>query len=98
MAPFSGFYESHEPPPSGDAYDSTGTPPRPSKRIAKLVHLSLLFCLMLPWQLPRQYGASSRPMAASSDFRCIAIMDVLHREMHFVSHRCTTMAIEMAGG
>jgi hypothetical protein len=42
----------------------------PSKRPSKWVHNTLLFCLLLPRCPPRQYGASSRPMAASSGFRC----------------------------
>ena len=50
--------------------DSTGTPPQPSKRPATWVHFTLLFCLLLPWQLPGQYGASSCLMTASSGFRC----------------------------
>jgi len=36
----------------------------------KWVHNTSLFCLLLPWWPPRRYGASSRPMAASSGFRC----------------------------
>ena len=43
---------------------------RPSKWPSKWVHNILLFCLLSPWRLPRRYGASSRPMAASSGFRC----------------------------
>jgi hypothetical protein len=51
MVVFSGFYESHEPPPSGDA---RGIVP---KWPSKWVHITSLFCLLSPWRLPRQYGA-----------------------------------------
>ena len=56
------------PPPSLVA--RTGALPQLSKRPAKLMNLSLLFSLLLPWQPLGQYGASSCPMAAFSGFRC----------------------------
>ena len=43
---------------------------------------------------PRQYGASSRPMVASSGFRLA--LDMLHRVKPNVSLQRLTMAIEMA--
>ena len=46
------------------------TAPRPLKRPAKWVHFTLLFCLLLPWQLREQYGAISHPMTVSSGFQC----------------------------
>ena len=42
----------------------------PSKWPSKWVHNKSLFCLLSPWRPPRRYGASSRPMVASSGFRC----------------------------
>jgi hypothetical protein len=39
------------------------------KMASKVGPFSLLFCLLLPWWLPEQYGESSCPMAASSGFR-----------------------------
>ncbi len=59
--------------------------------------VSSLFCLLLPWRPPGQYGASIivtqwwHPEASS------IALDMLHQEMHFALHRPTTMAIKMAG-
>jgi hypothetical protein len=55
---------------------------------------SLLFCLLLPWRPPGQYGASSCPMAASSGFR--VALDMPHQAMPSVLLRRTTLAIKMA--
>ncbi len=63
MVASSGFYQSPGLPPLG-----TGAPPRPSKWPAKLVIFLLSFCLLLPWQLLGQYGASSHLMAVYSGF------------------------------
>jgi len=49
---------------------STGAPRWLSKWPAKWTHFASLFCLLLLWRPPRQYGASSCLMAASSGFRC----------------------------
>ena len=77
MAVFSSFYESSGPPPSVDARGcctrySTAALRWPSKWLSKWVHITLLllFCLLLPWRLPKWYRASSRPMVASSGFQC----------------------------
>ena len=70
MVAFSGLYESHKPPPSGKARDSTAPSWWSSKWPAKMVHFASLFCRLLPWRPLGQYGASSCPMAASSGFRC----------------------------
>ena len=64
MAAFSGFYESHKPPPSGDARGII--PPHRDGR----QNGHSMFCLLSPWRPPRRYGASSCSMAASSGFRC----------------------------
>ena len=74
----------------------TGAQPWPSKWPAKLVHFSLLFCLLLPWRPPGQYRASSHPMVTSSCFQCSMGMDMLHWAMLSVLHHHTPMAIEMA--
>jgi len=68
MAALSGFYKSHRPTPSGDAWGITGAPPRPSKWSAKWTHFAYSFCLLSPWRPPRRYGASSHPMAVFSGF------------------------------
>jgi len=68
MVAFSGFYESHEPPPSGDA---RGIAPahrdghRNDQQRGFMLHRRRL---LSPWRPPRQYGASSRPMVAFSGF------------------------------
>jgi len=69
MAVFSGFYESPGPPPSGAQYRTT-TLQWPSARPSKWVHFASSFCHLLPWRPPGRYWASSRPMAASSNFQC----------------------------
>ena len=62
--------ESHKPPLSGDTCDSTstGAPSWPSKWPAKWTHFASLFHLLLPWQPPGQYEASSHLMAVFSGF------------------------------
>jgi hypothetical protein len=71
MAVFSGLYESPGPPPSGDARGIV--PPHcdghRNGHQSGYINTSL-FCLLSPWWPPRRYGASSRPMAASSGFQC----------------------------
>ena len=68
-ATFSGFYESHEPPPSGDVRSlvrahchghENGQP--------KWSHFASPFCFLSPWRPPGRYGASSCPMTAFSGF------------------------------
>jgi hypothetical protein len=39
------------------------------KRPSKWVHITSLYCLLLPWRPPGRYGVSSTPMATSSGFR-----------------------------
>ncbi len=69
MAAFSGFYESHKPPPSGDA---RGIIPATAMAI-EMVSKVDIFCIFVLFAValaaPGQYGASSRPMAASIGFR-----------------------------
>ena len=70
MVAFSGFHESHEPPPWGDECDSTAASRWPSKWPAKWVHVASSLCWLSPWWPPGWYGASNRPMATSSGFWC----------------------------
>jgi hypothetical protein len=57
---------------------------------------SSLFYLLLPWLPLGQYAASScqwwHPVAYG------IALDMLHQEMHFILHRRTIMAIDMASG
>ena len=69
MLAFSGFYESHEPPPTGNLWYSTAASQWPLKQPAKWVHFASLFCWLSPCQPQGKYGASSCPMAASSGFQ-----------------------------
>ena len=88
MVAFSAFYESHKPPPSGDALGIV--PKRPSK----WVHITSLFCLLSPWRLPRRYGARvarwQRPVASG------VALDMLHQAMPHVSLQHLHMVIEMS--
>jgi hypothetical protein len=91
MGVFSGFYESHEPPPSGDA---SGIVPvhRRGQRPAKWAHFISLFCLLFPWQPLGRYGASIHLMAASSGFRS----SPGHAELDDALLQCICVAIKVA--
>jgi hypothetical protein len=87
MVAFSGLYESHKPPPSGDVRGII----QPSKRSAKWVHAPLSLCWLSPWRPPGRYGAISCPIVASSGFQWspghAALVDALcialaHRHGH----------------
>jgi hypothetical protein len=70
MAASSGFYKSPGPPPLGNARGIVPVHRHGHQNGQKSwPNFSSLFCLLSPWQLPGQYGASSCLMAASSDFR-----------------------------
>jgi len=62
MAAFSGFFESHEPPPLGDARSIL-----PAHRNGHQ-NGQQSFCWLLPWRPPGQYIVSSCPMVAFSGF------------------------------
>jgi hypothetical protein len=73
MAVFSGLYESPGPPPSVDARGIV--PPhrddyRNGHQSGYMIHRCFVCCRPGGRQPPRRYGASSRPMAASSGFWC----------------------------
>ena len=97
MAAFSGIYESHEPPPSGDAH---GIVPahcnchQNGQQSGHILHLRFVCCrsggrrgnterVVTWWQ--RQH-----PVASG------VALDMLHREMKHVSLQRLTMAIKMA--
>ena len=61
---------------------------------ARWVHFASAFRLLLPWRSPRQYGASSCPMATFSGF--MKALDLLHEAMHAVLHHRTAMVVKMA--
>ena len=84
MVAFSGFYESHEPPPSGDVRGILSphcNHHRNGHQSGYILHYSCVDC--------RPGGR--RGLVAS----CEALV-ILHRAMHSVLHRRTAMAIEMA--
>ena len=69
MATFSGFYESHGPPPLGDARGIVAAHRHGHQNGQQSGHIfASSFCLLSPWRPPGRYGVSSRPMAAFSGF------------------------------
>ena len=95
MAAFSGFYESHEPPPSGDA---RGIVPahrdghRNSQQSGFILHRRTVCC--------RPGGRRGNTERVVARWRRTRASDkalvMLHWVMRSVFHRRTTMAIEMA--
>ena len=72
MVTFSGVYESHKSPPWGVA--RVIVPPhcdghQNGHQKGYILHRCFV-CCQPGWRPPRQYRTSSRPMAASSGFRC----------------------------
>jgi len=95
MAAFSGFYESHEPPPSGDARGIV--PPhcddhQNDQQSGFILHRRTVCCHPggRRGNTERVVARWRRPVAS------IKALDLLHRAMHAVSHRPTAMAIKMA--
>jgi len=95
MAAFSGFYESHEPPPSGDARGIV--PPhrhghRNSQQSWFILHRRTFCC--------RPGGRRGNTERLVARWRrlvaSIKALDLLHRLMRAVSHHRTAMAIEIA--
>jgi len=95
MAAFNGFYESHEPPPSGDA---RGIVPahrdghRNSQQSGFILHCRTVCC--------RPGGRRGNTERVVARWRrlvaSIKALDLLHRAMRVVSHQRTAMAIKMA--
>ena len=95
MVAFSGFYESHEPPPSGDA---CGIVPahcdghRNSQQSGFILHRRTVCC--------RPGGRRGNTERVVARWRrlvaSIKALDLLHRAMRAVSHHRTAMAIEIA--
>ena len=97
MAAFSGFYESYEPPPSGDA---NGIVPvhrdghQNGQHSGYILHNRCVDCrlggrrgdteqVVTQWRIPVASGEA---------------LVMLHQAMRFILHRRTAMAIEMAHG
>ena len=92
MATFSGFYESHEPPPSGDALGIA--PPhcdghQNGQQSGYILHNRC--CLGGRRGNTEGVVVQWRRSVASGE-----ALVMLHWVMCFVSHRCTAMAIKMA--
>jgi len=95
MVAFSGFYESHKPPPSGDA---RGIVPahrdghRNSQQSGFILHRRTVCC--------RPGGRRGNTERVVARWRrlvaSIKALDLLHRAMRAVSHHRTAMAIEIA--
>ena len=69
MAAFSGFYESHKPPPSGNACGIIPATAMAIEMVSKVDTFCIFVLFAVALAVPGQYGASSRPMAASIGFR-----------------------------
>jgi hypothetical protein len=85
MVAFSGFCESHEPPPSGDVHGIV--PPhrhghRNGQQIGYMLYHHFVCC--------RPGGRRGNTKASDE------ALVMLHRAMRFVSHRRTAIAIKMA--
>ena len=95
MVAFSGFYESHEPPPSGDARGIL--PPhrdhhRNGHQSGYILHYRCVDCSPGGRRgNTEQVVARWRRSVASGE-----ALVTLHRAMRSISHRRTAMAIEMA--
>ena len=95
MVAFSGFYESHEPPPLGDA--SGIVPPhchghQNDQQSGFILHRHTVCCRPGGRRgNTEQVVARWRRLVAS-----IKALDLLHREMRAVLHHRTAMAIEIA--
>jgi len=95
MAAFSGFYESHEPPP---LVDVRGIVPahrhghRNDQQSGFILHRRTVCC--------RPGGCRGNTERVVAQWRClvasIKALDLLHRAMRAVSHHRTAMAIEIA--
>ena len=95
MATFSGFYESHKPPPLGDVRGIV--PPhrdghRKGQQSGYILHIRCVDCCPGGHRGDtEQVVARWRRSVASGE-----ALVMLHRDMRSVSHRRTAMAIEMA--
>jgi hypothetical protein len=95
MAAFSGFYESHEPPPSGDVRGIVlvhRDGHRNSQQSEFILHRRTICCRPgSRWGNTEQVVARWRRLVAS-----IKALDLLHWTMRTVLHQRTAMAIEIA--
>jgi len=95
MVAFSGFYESHEPPPSGDV---RGIAPAHchghcnGQQNGFILHRRTVCC--------RPGGRRGNTERVVAQWRRLVAsnkaLDLLHRAMCAVSHHCTAMAVEIA--
>ncbi len=91
MVVFSGFYESHEPPPSGDTR-GIAPPHRDVHRNGQQSgYMFIMIVAMAAAGAIRSEVARWRHSVASGE-----ALDMLHQVMRSVSHQHTAMAIEMA--
>jgi len=95
MVAFSGFYESHKPPPSGDARGivlAHRDGHRNSQQSGFILHRRTVCC--------RPGGRRDNTERVVARWRhlvaSIKALDLINRAMRSVSHRRTTMAIKMA--
>jgi len=95
MVAFSGFYESHEPPPSGDVLGIVPSHCRShqnGQQSGYMLHRRNVCC--------RPGGRRGNTEQVVARWRrlvaFIKTLDLLHREMRALSHHRTAIAIEMA--
>ena len=95
MAAFSGFYDSHKPPPPGDARGIV--PPhrhghRNGQQSGYMLHRRFICC-----RPGGRRGNTERVVARWRHLvASIKALDLLHQAMHAVLHHRTAMAIEIA--
>ena len=95
MVAFSGFYESHEPPPLVDVRGIVSVHcdgHQNSQQSGFILHHRTVCC--------RPGGRRGDTERVGARWRClvasIKALDLLHREMCAVLHHCTAMAIKIA--
>jgi hypothetical protein len=95
MAAFSGFYESHEPPPLGDVRGivlAHRDGHQNSQQSGFILHCRTVCC-----RPGGRRGNTERVVARWRHLvASIKALDLINRAMRSVSHRRTAMAIEMA--
>jgi hypothetical protein len=96
MVAFSGFYESHEPPPLGDAR-GIAPPHRDGHRNDQQRGGGNFAHRCLDYRPGGRRGDTERVLAQwQSLVAFMKALDLINRAMRSVSHRRTAMAIEMA--
>jgi len=93
MATFSGFYESHEPPPLGDVRSIVPLHRhghQNGRQSGHILHRSFVCCC------PGGRQGNTEQLVAHWRHLCTKALDLLHQTMRIVWHRHTAMAVEMA--